>query len=137
MITKIYSKVDPDILLHMIVRKQDIQQGRMDIVDQSEFIQCATLRLPKDTTFKPHKHRYNVRHQAYIPQESWVVIRGCVKVMFYDIDNKLIHTDIIEAGEASFTLRGGHNYYIMQDDTLVYEYKTGPYLGQQLDKVFI
>jgi len=35
------------------------------------------------------------------------------------------------------TFFGGHNYLIMQDDTLVYEFKTGPYTGQQNDKVFI
>jgi hypothetical protein len=35
------------------------------------------------------------------------------------------------------TFRGGHNYLILEDDTIVYEYKTGPYLGQELDKVFL
>jgi hypothetical protein len=35
------------------------------------------------------------------------------------------------------TFRGGHNYYILEEDTIVYEYKTGPYLGQDLDKEFI
>jgi hypothetical protein len=35
------------------------------------------------------------------------------------------------------TFRGGHNYLILEEDTIVYEYKTGPYMGQQLDKVFL
>ena len=37
----------------------------------------------------------------------------------------------------SFTLQGGHNYLILEDDTLVYEFKTGPYEGQEFDKKFI
>ena len=44
---------------------------------------------------------------------------------------------ILEQGDASFTLEGGHNYQILEDNTLVYEYKTGPYEGQKLDKVFL
>ena len=32
---------------------------------------------------------------------------------------------------------GGHTYEILESDTLVYEYKTGPYEGQKLDKEFI
>jgi len=44
---------------------------------------------------------------------------------------------VLKAGDASFTLGGGHNYLILEDDTIVYEYKTGPYEGQKNDKVFL
>jgi len=43
----------------------------------------------------------------------------------------------LRPGDASFTLYGGHTYEILEDDTIVYEYKTGPYEGQKLDKTFI
>ena len=39
--------------------------------------------------------------------------------------------------EATFTFEGGHNYEIQENDTRILEYKTGPYLGQEHDKVFI
>ena len=32
---------------------------------------------------------------------------------------------------------GGHNYEILEDDTHVLEYKTGPYFGIEFDKKFI
>jgi hypothetical protein len=89
-------------------------------------------------TFKPHKHIEKERNYPNkIAQESWVVIKGRVKCKFYDIDDTLIAEPILEAGDASFTLYGGHNYEILEDATIVYEYKTGPYEGQELDKVFI
>ena len=56
----------------------------------------------------------------------------------YDIDNTtVLATPTLEPGDASFTLQGGHTYEILEDDTVVYEYKTGPYEGQELDKRFI
>jgi hypothetical protein len=134
---KIYSKIEKNKLLHIINRLSDIDT-RTDIVDSNQFIQCASLKMNSGKTFKPHKHIEKERtYSNKIAQESWVVIKGRVKCKFYDIDDTLIAEPILEAGDASFTLYGGHNYEILEDDTIVYEYKTGPYEGQELDKVFI
>ena len=134
---KIYSKVEPETLLHMVVRKSDMQPGRQDIVPEENFIQCSILNMEEGKTFKPHKHIWKERTRNVIAQESWIVIQGRVKCVFYDLDDTIIAEPILGVGDASFTLQGGHNYVILEDDTLVYEYKTGPYEGQVLDKTFI
>jgi cupin fold WbuC family metalloprotein len=134
---KIYSKLNPNKLLHIIVRKEDIKHGRVDIVPEEHFIQCSMLNLEKNKTFRPHKHIWKERTRNVIAQESWVVIQGSVQCFFYDIDDTIIETPILYTGDASYTLEGGHNYLILEDDTLVYEYKTGPYEGQELDKTFL
>jgi hypothetical protein len=134
---KIYSKIEPNKLLHIINRLPEIE-GRNDIVPEENFIQCATLRMPKNKTFPPHKHITKDRHYpSQIAQESWVIIKGRVKCKFYDIDDTLISEPILGPGDASFTLYGGHTYEILEEDTIVYEYKTGPYEGQKLDKQFL
>lgn len=133
----IYSKVNPDKLLHIVVRKDDIVSGRTEVVSEEHFIQCALLNMEKDKTFKPHKHIWKNRTRDVIAQESWVVIQGKVRCTFFDIDDNIIEEPILNSGDASFTLEGGHTYTILEDETLVYEYKTGPYEGQELDKVFI
>jgi hypothetical protein len=134
---KIYSKIDETKLLHIIVRKPEINPGREDIVSEENFIQCSRLNLTKGTTFKPHKHIWKERNRNVIAQESWVVIQGSVKCVFYDIDDTILTEEYLYVGDASFTLEGGHNYVILEDNTLVYEYKTGPYEGQEFDKKFI
>jgi cupin fold WbuC family metalloprotein len=134
---KIYSKVEPTKLLHVVVRKEDLTPGRVEVVPEDHFIQCALLNMEKGKTFKPHKHIWKERTRNVIAQESWIVIQGSVKCIFYDIDDQIIATPILQPGDASFTLEGGHTYEIQEDNTLVYEYKTGPYEGQSLDKTFI
>ena len=134
---KIFSKVDTKKLLHIITRKEDITSGRIDIVPEDNFIQCSMLNLENNKTFKPHKHIWKERIQNIIAQESWIVIQGSVKCILYDIDDTIIAEPILNPGDASFTLEGGHNYLILEDNTLVYEYKTGPYEGQSFDKTFI
>lgn len=130
-----YSKINKDKLLHIIYRS-DETSGRVDISPENEFLQLASLKMKKGTTFRPHKHIF-FEKTTNIAQESWVVIKGKVKCIFYDLDDTILAEPILNAGDCSITFYGGHNYLIMEDETLVYEFKTGPYLGQQYDKVFI
>jgi len=133
----IYSRIEPTQILHIITRKRDIQPGRIDMVEPTEFIQCAAIRQPNGVTYKPHRHNMQMRNEVYIPQESWVVISGIVQVILYDLDNTVLHTDVLEPGDCSITLQGGHNYLFMAEDSIVYEFKTGPYKGQEHDKTMI
>ena len=48
-----------------------------------------------------------------------------------------ITKEILEQGDCSITFRGGHNYLCIEDDSIVYEYKTGPYKGVENDKEFL
>ena len=132
---KIYSKIKPTLLLHLVNRLNEID-GRTDVAPVEEFLQLATLKMKKGQTFKAHKHITLVK-ETNIAQESWIVIKGSVKCIFYDLDDSIIVEPILYPGDCSMTFRGGHNYLILEDDTIVYEYKTGPYLGQELDKVFL
>jgi hypothetical protein len=135
---KIYSKINPDLLLHMVNYLEDVS-GRTDIVPEDQFIQCATMKLNEGKSFQPHYHIKKERtYKEQIAQESWIVIKGSVKCYMYDIDNEtILATPILGPGDASFTLEGAHTYEILENDTIVYEYKTGPYEGQELDKRYL
>lgn len=132
---RIYSKIQTDILLHIVYRVDEIN-GRTNISPDKEFLQVASMKMNKGHTFKAHKH-INLKKTTDIAQESWLVIRGSVKCILYDLDDTIISEQILFPGDLSLTFRGGHNYYIMEDDTIVYEYKTGPYFGIENDKVFL
>jgi len=139
---KIYSKVDSDKLIHVIFRKSDFPSSdsethRIDIAEDHQYLQLSALTMEKGKTFKPHKHIWKTGEKECIAQESWVVIAGKVKCFFYDLNDKLISNEILNPGDCSMTFEGGHTYLIESENTLVYEFKTGPYKGQKLDKVFI
>ena len=134
---KIYSRIDTEKLLHIINRYDEIE-GRTDVAPEDQFIQLATLRMEKDKTFRPHQHIWKpAPREQVIAQESWVVIKGSVKCHLYDTDGELLKEVVIRQGDCSMTFEGGHTYTILEDDTVVYEYKTGPYTGQANDKVFL
>tara|TARA_X000001382_G_scaffold29487_1_gene18860 strand:- start:374 stop:799 length:426 start_codon:yes stop_codon:yes gene_type:complete len=137
----IYSKVEPSKLLHIIHYTQEfhtIENGhRRDVVGEKEFIQLSALNMEKGHTFRPHQHIWKPGEKEVIAQESWVVIKGSVECNLMDTDGQTLDKPILTPGDCSVTLGGGHTYLILEDDTLVYEYKTGPYKGQKNDKVFL
>lgn len=133
---KIYSKVSDNLLLHLINKKENIQSERTELSDINEVLQVCTLILPKGKTFRPHMHIENIR-TTNITQEMWVVIKGKVRVYHYDLDTSLISIHDLCEGDCTITFYGGHTYEILEENTIVYEIKNGPYLGQINDKIFI
>tara|TARA_R110001583_G_scaffold12547_2_gene55596 strand:- start:10076 stop:10480 length:405 start_codon:yes stop_codon:yes gene_type:complete len=131
MMNKIFSKNGE--LLHIHFDSKAFKDDRIDISPDEEYMQVSCLNLQDGKTFNAHKHLENIR-EITITQESWVVIRGKVKAYYYDTDNELITTAELSAGDCTITFRGGHNYESMEDDTLVYEFKNGPYFGRAKDK---
>lgn len=133
---KVISKITGQ-LLHQVVRceKESGKTQREDICAQFEGLQLAKLHLQSGQTFKAHKHNYSPR---VIPaaQESWVVISGKVTAFYYDLDGKQIMETELCPGDVSITFAGGHNYRA-DVDSYVYEFKTGPYYGHEVDKTII
>jgi len=129
-----YSKVEKDKLLHIVNRKNEIEEKRNDISPSEEYLQVSCFSLPEGKTFQAHKH-VPVSRKTEITQESWIVIQGKIKAFFYDLDNSFLGEVILQEGDCSITFYGGHNYLSLEDETLVYEYKTGPYFGKVVDKV--
>ena len=84
-----------------------------------------------------HHEKRDVNFKKTIAQESWVIVEGSVKVDYYDTDGSFISSHILKKGDCTVTLEGGHNYTSLEENTLVYEYKSGPYEGIKKDKVFI
>lgn len=135
---KFYSKVQDGLLLHIVYRTKDFSDGRFNIIEPDQFLQCSALKFDRGKTFQPHKHFIReVTDKDRIAQESWVVLKGAVKCTFYDINDTIIAEPVLMEGDASFTLHGGHTYTILEDNSLILEFKVGKYYGQELDKIFI
>ena len=124
-------------LLHIVYRLFDLKvTKRHEVIDANNFLQLAALNMPKGKTFEPHIHIWKEGEKEIIAQEAWVVIKGKVEVSYFNELGYLIRKEILEEGDVSITLHGGHTYTILED-ALVYEFKTGPYTGKENDKIFL
>ena len=132
----IFSKSKPELLLQIIYRKTTGVK-RIDLVPEQNFLQVASLSLLSDQKFAAHKHLWKqLPETRVIPQESWVIIEGKVRVDCFDIDDEFLESNELNPGDISITLFGGHSYTVIEN-TIAYEFKVGPYLGQFQDKIFL
>jgi len=133
---KIFSKASPDVLLAIINRLNTVTDQRKDLTPAEEFLQVSCFKMHEGKTFRAHKH-LEQKKITTITQESFVVIKGKIKTIIYDLDDTIIAEPVINAGDCVVTLYGGHNYLGLEDETIIYEHKTGPYYGVEKDKKFI
>jgi mannose-6-phosphate isomerase-like protein (cupin superfamily) len=133
---EIYSKINKSRLLHLVKHSEEFG-AREELIDPREILQLSSQAVAKGTKFRAHKHiAKSVQISELTAQESWVVISGRVRATFYDTDDSVLESVELSAGDVSVSLAGGHGYEILEDSKVL-EFKTGPYLGQAFDKVFI
>jgi cupin fold WbuC family metalloprotein len=137
MANNIYSKIEPERLLHVICKSGDEGEGRTNLIPDDNALQASLQSsCPEGHTFKgPHKHLPQGR-ETHNTQESWIVIKGRLEVTMYDLDDSLIGTETIGPGDFYVYLGGGHGLKVLEEGTTFYEVKNGPYQGQAKDKVF-
>jgi hypothetical protein len=127
---KIFSQVDQKLLVS-VLDTRTMDAGRTDSADKHEILQVSAMSLKQGRRVNPHKHLPTLRSTAGT-QECWVVFSGLVEVQLFDIDDRVVDTFVLEAGECMTTYRGGHTLEVL-DDAVIVEIKNGPYYGAQLD----
>ena len=132
----VHSAADPGTLLLVINRGDEIGVNRADLSPDDQYLQCATKKLSKGTTFAPHRHNEIIR-TTDITQEAWEFLKGRVAARFWDIDDQLIYETELGEGDAAIVFRGGHSFEVLEEGTILYEFKTGPYFGVEKDKTYI
>ena len=129
----IYSKINPNKLILALMRYNDISEHRTDLSPDEEYLQISGRKIKGGTKVKAHKHT-PIERKTDITQEAWVVFEGCIKGTFYDLDDSILYETDIRKGDIIVLFRGGHSLEVLDDDTIFYEFKTGPYLGIEADK---
>ncbi|OGH11576.1 MAG: hypothetical protein A3B38_02080 [Candidatus Levybacteria bacterium RIFCSPLOWO2_01_FULL_36_13] len=123
-------------LFAIIHKKEDWKEELNFLTPNDMFCQVGTWWYQKNKHLKAHKHIYNPR-KASMTQECVIVIVGKIKATIFDNNDKIIHTDILTAGDLLVCFEGGHSYDILEDDTKVIECKNGPFVSVEKDKVTI
>ena len=131
-----FSSTDAQKLTHILFSVSDFH-GRKNIVSPNQFLQVSAISLSENEEFQAHVHTWkDCKIDRTVAQEAWVVIKGEVKTALFDESEVLVGEASLGPGDCCITLFGGHKYKA-SSDAIVYEFKSGPYLGDLLDKRYI
>jgi len=129
---KIISKINKKVICTYIFKDQ-IKDYRTDLSDKKELLQGSARVLNSEIFIKPHKH-LPLKRNTTGTQEAWVVIEGKVLATLYDIDDTFLEEIELTSGSCMVFYRGAHSLKVIDNNTIFYEFKNGPYLGFNNDK---
>ncbi|MHC1779207.1 MAG: WbuC family cupin fold metalloprotein [Bacteroidales bacterium] len=80
--------------------------------------------LQPGTTFPIHRHRHTA--------ETYIVLRGAIKVFLYNSDGSLLSSHLLDPceGEYGMEIPAGvfHNLEVIDKNSVIFEAKEGPYI---------
>jgi hypothetical protein len=126
-----------DIPYAIHIKASELIKGKTEWFTKNEMgIQVAGCYYDKDKEFNAHKHIFRERTYEYT-QEVIVIIMGEVLANIYDRNDELMSVFHLKTGDIGIFLQGGHGFKVIDDNSVYYEIKNGPFIGVKEDKEYI
>ncbi len=131
-----YSKINDKKIIFSLFKFSNFKKNRIDFTPDTEYLQGSCTLLNKNKKIQSHKHKSNQRI-INITQEAWLIFRGSVKAKFFDIDDSYFKEIVLTVGDCVVLFNGGHSFNTLEADTILFEFKNGPYYGAKKDRIEI
>jgi len=104
-------------------------EGTVSVTEEDGALQILTLKHSAGKLVAPHRHVAHVRTTKQL-QECVVVIRGKLRVTFFDERASPFTSVEVGSGEACVTFSGGHSVEFLEDSEVI-ELKNGPFFNDR------
>ena len=129
---EIYSRLNPNKLLHRI-NHLDTNIDKKKLNKNNDFISVESLIIYNENIHLHYPNQNFLKYDYLITQECWIVLSGSIKITLYDLNDTILHQDVLQSWDYSITFEGGHEFITLEEDTIIQEYKNGPYKGSMMD----
>lgn len=102
----------------------------------TDAMQVASMSHDKGKVVKPHLHKIRPRSVEHT-QECVVLVKGKIGFSFYDHNKDFLDKVILNPGDAVTIFSGYHGMEVLEDNSVYYEIKNGPFTGNEVDKEFL
>ncbi len=113
-------------LLAILVPRRVREAGTNFLTPPEAALQLAVIAHPKRTIIQPHVHKPYPREVSET-QEVLVIVKGRIRVDFYDDAQAYLKSRVLEAGDTVLLMTGAHGFEVLEDVEMI-EAKTGPYV---------
>ena len=122
MINKIIHKKK---ILAIIIKKYRSKKGITFFTNPKDTQQIGYMKHKKNHIIQPHTHKKKLKKIMYTT-EVLIILKGSLKVDFYDDRKKYLFSKKITKGEIIMLMNGGHGFKVLKDLEMI-EVKQGPY----------
>jgi mannose-6-phosphate isomerase-like protein (cupin superfamily) len=116
-----------DAILAIIVTSSYRKPGVNFCTPDNFSQQLAFIRHGKGKIIEAHVHNPVLR-EVFLTQEVLHIIKGRLRVDFYDDEKIYIESRILITGDTIVLVSGGHGFEVLEETEMI-EVKQGPYVG--------
>ena len=121
-----------ETLIAAVVTRAEAVPGVEFITSQEQFMQFAIMNRPGGEEIRAHSHLSRQRSVTNT-QEVLIILRGRLRVDFYDEQSNYLVSDVLGKGDAVALFAGGHGFQVLEESQF-FEVKQGPFIPA-LDKL--
>ena len=130
MISKIYHKKK---LYALIVNNKYRDKKGVNFFSTNDLPQqFGYINHKKNHIIQPHQHCKRST-KVFITSEVLIILKGIIRVDFYDLKKKYLFSKLIKKGQIIFLLYGAHGFKVIKDVQMI-EVKQGPFY-KNMDKI--
>ena len=110
------------------------QKGVSFFTEPKDTQQIGYMKHKKNHIIQPHLHKKRLT-KILFTTEVIVVLKGMIRVDFYDYKKKYLFSKKISKGQIIMLVSGGHGFKVIKDVEMI-EIKQGPYHALKDKKKF-
>ncbi len=128
-------KIEYEGKIFAVIIRAAYEKEGINFISNKEYpLQLGVFNHKKGHIIRAHGH-INPERVISLTQEVLFVIRGRIRVLFYE-DNKKVCERYVNQGDTIFIIDGEHGIEILEDAKII-EVKQGPYRTLEEDKYYI
>ena len=109
--------------------------SRVNITEPNQILQVSLARMSQFHSVQKHKH-LPIERSTIGTSEGWLVLKGCFEVEIFDVDQTSVGKFSLKKLDMILTFNGGHSLYAIKHNSIICEFKNGPFQGSDSDKIY-
>jgi hypothetical protein len=133
-IININSKVQADLNLCKLVNYGNFE-SRTNLTDPDKIIQSSLIKMIKFQSVSKHEH-FPIERHTKGTGEGWLILQGSFEAEIFDIDRVSLGKYFLKKFDMLIMFNGGHSLRATKKNSIMFEFKNGPFGGSDSDKIY-
>ena len=108
---------------------------RTNLTEPDQIIQASLIKMDRFQSVLRHEHlpieRYTVG-----TGEGWLILNGSFEAEIFDIDQTSLGKFLLKKFDIILMFSGGHSLHAVKKNSVIFEFKNGPFKGSDSDKIY-
>ena len=133
-IINLNSKIDSNLNLCKVVIYGE-SNDRTNLIEPDQIIQASLIRMNRFQSVSRHEHLPIERYTTGTG-EGWLVLNGSFEAEIFDIDQTSLGKYLLKKFDMILMFNGGHSLHATKKNSVIFEFKNGPFKGSDSDKIY-